>query len=327
MSRDGKGSSSLEYYLHEWGQEKEAWRRETEKARRTLLSRERKDWVCWQHALLDFNDDDITFVVKAHKRMEQICIHHYALNITKTLDFSQIIDQAKQKSCFIRGDFDELHRFRIIRNKLVHAEDYNEISQEQRKKLNTACMEIFGRLEQECNCKELYEGEKHFSYRKLYRTITLPDDRMYGYTHGTELFLDAITPRTKRIRATKRRERFHTQVVNECNEGFWQSYSYQQFDKKTSLRDFIMADSNLVDAWNEHIAAQSSTRTLALVTNIIVQLKQLDIYIILEDFKKLAVTIGFGFVKLVEILLALSYLSAILCWIVALVFAQLPNRP
>ena len=59
MSRDGKGGYSLEYYLNrELDREEEAWRRETEKARRTLLSRERKDWVCWQHALLDFKGVD-----------------------------------------------------------------------------------------------------------------------------------------------------------------------------------------------------------------------------------------------------------------------------
>ena len=55
----------------------------------------RKDWVCWEHTPVDFRDDDITFVVKTAKRMEQILIHHYGIEVPigKNLDLREVIER------------------------------------------------------------------------------------------------------------------------------------------------------------------------------------------------------------------------------------------
>ena len=82
MSCDGYRNFSLEY-RPEWDRDLVgACPAMTEmRDHQEAISRGRKDWVCWQHAPLDFNDDDITFVVKAVKRMEQLLIHHYGLEV------------------------------------------------------------------------------------------------------------------------------------------------------------------------------------------------------------------------------------------------------
>ena len=87
MSCDGYRNFSLEY-RPEWDRDLVgAWPAMTEmRDHQEAISRGRKDWVCWQHAPLDFNYDDITFVVKAVKRMEQLLIHHYGLEVPNNRD-------------------------------------------------------------------------------------------------------------------------------------------------------------------------------------------------------------------------------------------------
>ena len=165
------------------------------------MPEKRDDWVCWQHAPLDFNDDDITFVVKAAKRMEQLLIHHYGVDMPDShhANFKQTINRAKQRSDLKeypeleRQYFESIHQFRQIRNSMVHKADYDDLSKENRKLLNTACMEIFGILELKCNCVELYEQEKIYGY-KSHEKIVLPDWEMYHYNRDTRPFLDIVQP-------------------------------------------------------------------------------------------------------------------------------------
>ena len=171
-----------------------------------------------------------------------------------------IINQAGKKSG-LKGCFDYLHQFRLIRNKLVHDWNYNELTQGERKKFNSSCMAIFGQLELECNCKELYEGEKHFSYRELYKKVILPDVHMYHHNPSTKLFLDAVSPS------------FIKHTFGFTPESVQFESAYCHVDESTIyLRDFIQADSNLVEAWNEHVAAQTVSTTnpsLIMITFVI----------------------------------------------------------
>ena len=159
-----------------------------------------KDWVCWEHTPVDFRDDDITFVVKTAKRMEQILIHHYGIKVPigkNNQDLREVIEiAAKQTWCDLKP-FEQMQRFRMIRNKLVHKADFNHVEQNERMKINTACMEIFLALEGECNCKELNSYEKQESYQHPTDTsvIILPDDSMYIHNKVSREFKELFAPK------------------------------------------------------------------------------------------------------------------------------------
>ena len=168
---------------------------------KTPIPEKREDWVCWQHAPLDFNDDDITFIVKAAKRMEQLLIHHYGVYMLDShhANFKQTIKRAKQRSDLkkypeLESQYvDRIHQFRQVRNLMVHEADYDDLSKGKRKKLNTACMEILGMLEVKCNCVELYVQGRSYGY-KSHNKITLPDWEMYHYNRDTRPFLNIVEP-------------------------------------------------------------------------------------------------------------------------------------
>ena len=103
----------------------------------------REDWVCWKNTPLDFNDNDITFVIKAAKRIEQILIHHYDIEVQNKWNssFTKIINQAKQKSPYLSMMWQNIQRFQVIRNKLVHTGDFDELS---RKKEKTIKLSLYG---------------------------------------------------------------------------------------------------------------------------------------------------------------------------------------
>ena len=153
------------------------------------LKGNREDWVCWEHAPVNFRDDDITFVVKAVKRIEQILIHHYDIEMPDgqqgNVNFIDIIKKAKSISKIKGAEFKKMHHFRLIRNKLVHEVDYNELLDDpaKRRNLNTLCMEILWKLEGECNCKEHFRFEKIDSYRNCpsdkNEIIIFPDTQMF----------------------------------------------------------------------------------------------------------------------------------------------------
>ena len=272
----------------------------------------RKDWVCWKNTPLDFNDNDITFVIKAAKRIEQILIHHYDIKVQNKLhsSFTQIINQAKQKSSYLSRMQWNIQRFKVIRNKLVHTGDFDELSREKRKQLNSVCMGIFGMLEKECNCEELFEGEKLLGYKK-YNTITLSDDEMYLDSKVARLFLNAVAPSSllARERAWITPESLgykiqsHMHFAESCADND-QSYLNPEKELTRLLINFIQDDSDLRDAWKEY-SSQSATR--AVSTNTIVQP---DYIVIVEGFGTLVVNIGYGIVKLfmisMSILMVLS---------------------
>ena len=150
----------------------------------------REDWVCCEHAPVNFRDDDITFVVKAVKRIEQLLIHHYDIETPNRqqggVNFIDIIKKAKRISKIKGAEFKNMHHFRKIRNKLVHDVDYNELLDDptKRRTLNTLCMEILWKLEGECNCKEHFRFEKRGSYQECFLSdkteiIVFPDTQMY----------------------------------------------------------------------------------------------------------------------------------------------------
>ena len=134
---------------------------------------QKKEWVCWEHAPVNFTENDITFTVTAAKRMESLLGRHHGTS--QTTVFCVKIGKAGLSS-----DLQEtIHKFRKIRNRLVHDEDYNDFQKGARKEINTLCMGIFSKLNKFCNCSDLTLSEKT---KKLSEIITVPKSSMYHDT-------------------------------------------------------------------------------------------------------------------------------------------------
>ena len=147
----------------------------------------KSEWVCLEHAPVDFTDNDIAFAVTAAKRMEALFKHHHG--ITKSL--YHMIENAGLASEMKEA----CHEFRNKRNSLVHDEDYNnyKFEDEERKEVNTRCMEIFLTLDSDCSCK-FNDERRHFKLN-----INLPDVTMFFLTAVKDVFTYALLREIKRM--------------------------------------------------------------------------------------------------------------------------------
>ena len=144
---------------------------------------QKKEWVCWEHAPVNFTENDITFTVTAAKRMESLLDRHHGTS--QTTVFCVKIGKAGLSS-----DLQEtIHKFRKVRNQLVHDEDYNDFQKGARKEINTLCMVIFCKLNKFCNCSDFELSEKT---KKLSKIITVPKSSMYHENFMTEHFLCSL---------------------------------------------------------------------------------------------------------------------------------------
>ena len=257
----------------------------------------RKDWVCWEHTPVDFRDDDITFVVKTAKRMEQILIHHYDIEVPvgkkNNLDLREVIERAAKMSQ-IRNlskhlkSNGSMHRFRMIRNKLVHNADFNHVKQNERRIINTACMEIFLALDKECNCKELTRNQKQESYRLAEVTgrsaiFILPDEFMYIDNKGSRQFIQLVEPQPEFVSQGAQRDsdkhgqmeqmniissmRWESAKPEDERAGYFPSSSINSYEEEIGvievscfdmLEDLIRKNPNLRDILDEDQESVSS---------------------------------------------------------------------
>jgi len=138
-------------------------------------------WVCWRNNQLDFRENDITFTIKAAKRIEAILIHHYGIEKEsggKEQHFMNIIDKSKG---FVGGNLvKQLHEFRMTRNSLVHNQDCDQLGKSERLGLNSDVLKILGSLNKGCSCKETqfntFKVKKADRFKEI---IILPDDDMF----------------------------------------------------------------------------------------------------------------------------------------------------
>ena len=179
---------------------------------------------------------------------------------------------AKQTWCDLEP-FEQMQRFRKIRNKLVHNADFNHVKQNERRIINTACMELFLVLEGECNCKELNSYEKQESYQHPTDTsvIILPDNSMYIHNEVSREFKELFSPKRWKLYShgtvegvlvrdgPKNREEQMMSIPAQMNSDFQNEETEDScFDM---LEDLIRNNPNLRDILDEDqepVSSQSS---------------------------------------------------------------------
>lgn len=139
-------------------------------------------WVCRQNNDLDIKDNDITFVVKANKRIEAILIHHFGISKMangKEQGLLALIGDAEQ---FLERDtVNKLHMFRKTRNQLVYGES-NQVRQFERNFLEKAVLDILKSLDKHCNClanaqtlTSTAQKRSRASFRNIKEVFILPE--------------------------------------------------------------------------------------------------------------------------------------------------------